>query len=90
MISYVACNSQVLNPILSRVLDWILHLHCYGLVRGGHDCGWVGPHVLEQLQASRMLLHFLLSSNFFQARALRALGLLLADGTPTAGGEKTF
>ena len=27
---------------------------------------------------------------FFQARALRALGLLLADGTPTVGGGKTF
>ena len=26
----------------------------------------------------------------FQARALRALGLLLADGTPTVGGGKTF
>ena len=26
----------------------------------------------------------------YQARALRALGLLLADGTPTVGGEKTF
>ena len=25
-----------------------------------------------------------------QARALRALGLLLADGTPTVGGGKTF
>ena len=24
------------------------------------------------------------------ARALRALGLLLADGTPTVGGGKTF
>ena len=27
---------------------------------------------------------------FFPARALRALGLLLADGTPTVGGGKTF
>ena len=27
---------------------------------------------------------------FYQARALRALGLLLADGTPTVGGGKTF
>ena len=26
----------------------------------------------------------------YQARALRALGLLLADGTPTVGGGKTF
>ena len=26
----------------------------------------------------------------FQTRALRALGLLLADGTPTVGGGKTF
>ena len=29
-------------------------------------------------------------TQFFQARALRALGLLLADGAPTVGGEKTF
>ena len=28
--------------------------------------------------------------SFYQARALRALGLLLADGTPTVGGGKTF
>ena len=26
----------------------------------------------------------------YQARALRELGLLLADGTPTVGGGKTF
>ena len=26
----------------------------------------------------------------YPARALRALGLLLADGTPTVGGGKTF
>ena len=26
----------------------------------------------------------------YQARALRALGLLLADGTPTVGGGTTF
>ena len=29
-------------------------------------------------------------TNSFPARALRALGLLLADGTPTVGGGKTF
>ena len=28
--------------------------------------------------------------SFYQARALRALGLLLADGAPTVGGGKTF
>ena len=28
--------------------------------------------------------------NDYQARALRALGLLLADGAPTVGGGKTF
>ena len=28
--------------------------------------------------------------SYHQARALRALGLLLADGTPTVGGGKTF
>ena len=27
---------------------------------------------------------------YYPARALRALGLLLADGTPTVGGGKTF
>ena len=30
------------------------------------------------------------TKNIYQARALRALGLLLADGTPTVGGGKTF
>ena len=41
--------------------------------------------------ASFMLLSSMLT-NFmiYQARALRALGLLLADGTPTVGGGKTF
>ena len=29
-------------------------------------------------------------SNSYPARALRALGLLLADGAPTVGGGKTF
>ena len=29
-------------------------------------------------------------SSLFPARALRALGLLLADGAPTVGGGKTF
>ena len=29
-------------------------------------------------------------SRSYQACALRALGLLLADGTPTVGGGKTF
>ena len=32
----------------------------------------------------------ILYSIYYQARALRALGLLLADGTPTVGGGKTF
>ena len=36
------------------------------------------------------LLVVLLYIFFHQARALRALGLLLADGTPTVGGGKTF
>ena len=29
-------------------------------------------------------------NTFYPARALRALGLLLADGAPTVGGGKTF
>ena len=33
---------------------------------------------------------FDLGITFYQARALRALGLLLAGGTPTVGGGKTF
>ena len=32
----------------------------------------------------------LISYFFYPARALRALGLLLADGAPTVGGGKTF
>ena len=34
--------------------------------------------------------HYELYLIYYQARALRALGLLLADGTPTVGGGKTF
>ena len=34
---------------------------------------------------------FILPQSFpYQARGLRVLGLLLADGTPTVGGGKTF
>ena len=32
----------------------------------------------------------LFSAIYYPARALRALGLLLADGAPTVGGGKTF
>jgi len=38
-------------------------------------------------QWSTLILHILLDH---PARALRALGLLLADGAPTVGGGKTF
>ena len=31
-----------------------------------------------------------INTYIYQARALRALGLLLADGAPTVGGGKTF
>ena len=37
------------------------------------------------------LLHIKeLHISYYPARALRALGLLLADGAPTVGGGKTF
>ena len=39
-----------------------------------------GTHCADQYMADVL----------YQARALRALGLLLADGTPTVGGGKTF
>ena len=38
----------------------------------------------------RLKSRFYFQSLNYQARALRALGLLLADGTLTMGGGKTF
>ena len=35
-------------------------------------------------------ISYKMCSFYNQARALRALGLLLADGAPTVGGGKTF
>ena len=41
--------------------------------------------ILNIMDTRRQIYYY-----FYQARALRALGLLLADGTPTVGGGKTF
>ena len=35
-------------------------------------------------------IHLIMDNDNNPARALRALGLLLADGAPTVGGGKTF
>ena len=51
------------------------------------DEGWIVVMVaIAGLDRSRSVLAKL----HYQARALRAQGLLLADGTPTVGGGKTF
>ena len=47
-------------------------------------CGIDGKTYANKCQVRRR------SNFFFPARALRALGLLLADGAPTVGGGKTF
>ena len=49
--------------------------------------------LLDQVTQGNTIDHFFLSSPRALARracALRALGLLLADGAPTVGGGKTF
>ena len=43
------------------------------------------PQVMSMVKLDAKALNF-----GYEARALRALGLLLADGTPTVGGGKTF
>ena len=51
------------------------------------------PLVIIRITMTSSLLLILLSLYhyyYYPARALRALGLLLADGTPTVGGGKTF
>ena len=54
---------------------------------GGPQCEWVG----EADWCETGTFPFPGSNSTpYQARALRALGLLLADRTPTVGGGKTF
>ena len=68
----------------------------------GH-ASYVSPHLQNDLCklfwsfGQNVISFFLISFfpiflflSFYPARALRALGLLLADGTPTVGGGKTF
>ena len=60
-------------------------------------------HFLRRLEGANEIVHIRTNKvnntinskkftllNDYQARALRALGLLLADGAPTVGGGKTF
>ena len=49
------------------------------------DVKFLQVYFVAQLLATNTEL-----SDDYPARALRALGLLLADGTPTVGGGKTF
>ena len=50
----------------------------------------MGPEIKSKLLGLKKAPQELQRTSFYQARALRALGLLLADGTPTVGGGKTF
>ena len=50
----------------------------------------VGWKRAMDVQLNQQCLIEKLQKVHYQARALRALGLLLADGTPTVGGGKTF
>ena len=45
---------------------------------------------LENVDGATQVVLIYICIQFYQARALRALGLLLVDGTPTVGGGKTF
>ena len=51
---------------------------------------WTYPNTFFRFQKRAISKFPEVQLNFYQARALRALGLLLADGTPTVGGGKTF
>ena len=65
----------------------------YQLLMAGWGIGWNSgvtschwqPRGTDVGAAGDMVAHCC-----YPARALRALGLLLADGTPTVGGGKTF
>ena len=46
--------------------------------------------VVEISKENKYLFNIEKTGSFYPARALRALGLLLADGAPTVGGGKTF
>ena len=46
--------------------------------------------IRKEKHRQRKAEHKYIPGQNYQARALRALGLLLADGTPTVGGGNTF
>ena len=50
-----------------------------------------GEHLSQKMSMCLIDIHMCRSrNNVYPTRALRALGLLLADGAPTVGGGKTF
>ena len=56
----------------------------------GFNCYYVVDNlIIVRANLDPLLLSFAFSYNY-PARALRALGLLLADGAPTVGRGKTF
>ena len=64
--------------------------HSPGLMRGTVRCvlWWKAPSYLDFIWNSQKSFH---SDRIdYPARALRALGLLLADGAPTVGGGEDF
>ena len=97
-VHHLAWRSRALHPIrstntpMSRRSEKIIS-NWEEVCKGIHFIGIFCSHK----QARPEVRHGLLRAGcsfwhivFFPARALRALGLLLADGTPTVGGGKTF
>ena len=86
--------SASINCTIQMYCKWVLSLF-------QHDCrsAWelcvklrifVGRWFLDPEEGTAQIIKPAQSARAWRACALRALGLLLADGTPTVGGGKTF
>ena len=80
---------QALN--LCKLVEWT-NFRALSLILKACDFGKHHTHLRKQtpskIGAKSALMGF--NPTDYPARALRALGLLLADGAPTVGGGKTF
>ena len=59
-------------------------------LQGPNRLTWNVDVIYGNFHRVRWFLYFEYTRVLYPARALRALGLLLADGAPTVGGGKTF
>ena len=95
---YHSKSSSLLNMsqwVSQSVSEWVSDKHNQWL-----DSGPIKMNFQNISPMATVIWRFQLGCNFYQARArsararracaLRALGLLLADGAPTVGGRKTF